>query len=99
MEPIRVNINRDPDGCYYELDPLSRSRIATAHPGVRAAPMVFIGYKSKADFEALHGPLWPQIAMVLSGLDWTRLQALGGVVLHDPVAERDIADVPMGRAA
>lgn len=99
MEPIRININRERDGCYYELDPVSRSQVGAARAEARVAPMVFIGYKSEQDFDALHGPLWLQIARLLTGLSDEELEEFGGVVLYDPVGEREVRSVPVARAA
>ena len=30
-------------------------------------PSVFIGYDTQSDFEVLHGPLWKQVATMLTG--------------------------------
>lgn len=98
MEPIQININRVRDGCYYELHPSSRRRIKEAYPDVRVAPMVFVGYESKDDFEAIQGPMWQQIAVSLAGISWEKLLELGGVVLFD-IRSEDIRPVSRRTAA
>jgi hypothetical protein len=82
--PLVISIGRQSDGCVYGLDVLSRARLQELHPGAHRVPVVFVGYGSKQEFEALHRPMWPQIAQMLTGLSPRRLRELGGVELHDP---------------
>jgi hypothetical protein len=82
--PIVISIGRQSDGCVYGLDVLSRARLQDLHPEVHRVPVVFVGYASKQEFAALHGPMWPQIAQMLTGLATRRLRELGGVELHNP---------------
>jgi hypothetical protein len=88
MTPIKVLIGRQGDGCAYELHPESKARIAKAFPLVKQAPSVFLGYETKAEFEAAHGPHWKQVAIMLSGLTWSQLRKLGGVEIYDPTDHR-----------
>ncbi|MCB9553726.1 MAG: hypothetical protein R3F65_01575 [bacterium] len=99
MKPIQININPEREGCYYELEPLSRRRVKAAYPDVKVAPMVFIGYQTRNDFEAVHGPMWQQVAMVLTGLSMGQLADLGGVDLFDVTTQEIIAHVPLREAA
>lgn len=98
-EPIQININPESDGCYYELEPLSRRRVKAAYPEARMAPMVFIGYPSKADFEAMQGPIWPQIASVLTGLPWDHIIEMGGIEIYDVRDHRPVRHIPAREAA
>lgn len=86
MNPLIINIGRQSDGCAYELDPRSRFEIKSRFPGLHAVPSVFVGYDAKTDFEAMHGPMWKQIAAMLTGLTWEQIQELGGLSLYDPMA-------------
>lgn len=99
MEPIRVNINPAREGCYYELDPSARARVRAVNPEMRVAPMVFVGYERREDFEALQAPLWPSIGQVLTGLSWDRIVALGGLQLYDVTAHERVRDLPDRDAA
>jgi hypothetical protein len=47
-------------------------------------PGVFVGYDTRAEFEELHGPMWKQIAMMLTGLTWEQIESMGGVRIYDP---------------
>lgn len=87
---IKISVGRQGDGGVYELHPLSEMKLMREHPDVRRVPSVFVGYRSKDEFESLHGPLWPQIAMMLTGLSWEQLQQMGGVTIEDVVNGRDI---------
>lgn len=82
--PLRIHIGRQSDGCSYALHPRSASRVKEAFPSARIAPRVFVGFDTQAAFEEAHGPIWDQIAQLLTGLTHAQLQALGGVELYDP---------------
>lgn len=85
--PLIVRIGRQWDGCVYRLHPGTKLRLKAARIRVHSVPTVFIGYTDRAEFEALHGPMWPQIVQMLTGLNPDKLRALGGVELHDPEDE------------
>jgi hypothetical protein len=82
--PLVVSIGRQWDGCTYRLHPLSKRRLKAAHPRIHPVPSLFVGYATRDEFEALHGPMWLQIAQMLTGLGEDKLRALGGLELHDP---------------
>lgn len=84
MSPLVIHIGRQSDGCAYELNPRSRVEILRRFPGVRSVPGVFVGYDTRAEFEELHGPMWKQIAMMLTGLTWEQIESMGGVRIYDP---------------
>jgi len=86
--PLIFNIGRQPDGCVYQLNPKSRVEIKKRFPTARAVPSVFVGYDREADFEALHGPMWRQIATMLTGLTWEQIEEMGGMSLYDPMASQ-----------
>lgn len=90
---ILINIGRQSDGCTYQLHPQSRVEILQRFPGVRPAPSVFVGYETQTEFEEIHGPMWPQIASMLTGLTKRQINQMGGVRLYDPVERREIAKV------
>ncbi len=86
MSTLQIDIGRQSDGCVYMLHPLTRRALEQRFPGVHRIPDVFVGYDTKADFEAMHGPLWKQIATILTGLTWEQIEEMGGVTLYDPRA-------------
>ncbi len=90
---ILIYIGKQGDGCVYELHPRSRRDLKDKYPDVRPAPSVFIGYNTRDEFESLHGPMWPQVAQMLTGLVPSQIRKLGGARIYDPVAEREIAKV------
>lgn len=98
MEPIQININPTRDGCYYELEPLSHERVRNTQTGARA-PMVWIGYKTRQDFEAIHSPMWQQIATALTGLPWERIVEMGGIELYDISTHTHFKHLPERDAA
>ena len=93
MEPLIIQIGRQRDGCTYQLHPSSRARLRKVFPDIRPIPSVFIGYETKSDFETLHGPLWPQIATMLTGLPEEKIEHLGGIKIFDPTEEIEVEQV------
>lgn len=91
MAMILINIGRQSDGCTYQLHPRSSDEIRSRFPHARPVPSVFIGYEAQAEFEALHGPNWRQVALMLTGLSCEQIEAMGGARLYDPVAEQEVA--------
>jgi hypothetical protein len=86
---IRIDVGKQADGCAYELHPSSKAFLARTHGEVRPAPTLFVGYETRDDFEAVHGPMWKQIAMILTGLPWSQLKKLG-VEFFDPAEGKRI---------
>lgn len=86
-QDLVVALGLQNDGATYRLHPTSTARIREVFPEVRVAPSVYVGYATRADFEALHGPIWPQIVILLTGLDEEKLKAkFHRLVLWDPVS-------------
>ncbi len=90
--PLIILVGLQADGATYALEPRSRQRIQEAFPGVPVAPSVFVGYKTREEFEALHGPMWRQIVILLTGVTLERLrETLGEVIVRVPGQSQDIA--------
>lgn len=87
---VRINIGRQTDGCTYALDPRSAAAVSKGYPGVHPAPSIYVGYATRADFETLHGPMWPQIASLLVGLPPEMIKRELNVTLFDPRANQVI---------
>jgi hypothetical protein len=85
--PLVIYVGRQATGCAYELGPLSRRRIKESFPQAKSAPSVFVGYDTKKDFERVHGPIWEQVAAILTGLSADQISKLGGLRIYDPVDE------------
>jgi hypothetical protein len=82
--PLVIYVGRQHDGAVYELGPLSEIRMEDNYPHVQRLPDVMLGYEQKQDFERLHGPLWGQVALMLTGLTPEQVNNLGGVRLYEP---------------
>ena len=93
--PIIILAGLQADGTTYQLHPSSRNRVRERFPSATQAPSVFVGYETQADFESLHGPMWGQIAMMLTGLSLEKLEGLGHVVVRVATTGREFE---VGRA-
>ena len=92
LEKVKIMVGRQGDGCTYSLHPASRRLILQRFHGVHPAPTVFVGYETRDDFERYHGPMWGQIALILTGLSETQLRGLGGFLIYDPMSETVVYD-------
>jgi hypothetical protein len=48
------------------------------------ASSVFVSFDTQWSFERFHGPMWTQIAMLLTGLSEEQIQDLGGFSFVSP---------------
>lgn len=87
--PIKIQVNRQLTGTTYALDGDSRRALEVHFPGIRAAPAVYVSTETDKDFEEIHGKIWKQIALVLTGLPVTKLRELG-VELFDPFSKQTL---------
>jgi hypothetical protein len=85
--PLYIFVGRQHDGAVYELGPRTEMRLEKAFPHARRLPSVLLGYDKQEDFEPLHGPLWEQVAQMLTGLTIAQISDLGGFRLYDPADE------------
>jgi hypothetical protein len=95
---VQINIGRQADGCTYALHPRSAAEITKRYPGVHPAPSIYVGYATRTDFESLHGPMWPQIAALLTGLGLQTMDRELAVTIFDPRADKVIARLPHDQA-
>jgi len=82
---IIVAVGLQSEGATYRMHPTSAARVRKEFPDVHVAPTVYVGYTTKSDFEALHGPMWPQIVILLTGVDENKLlKKFQRLLLWDP---------------
>lgn len=88
-QDIVVAVGFQAEGATYRLHPASTVRIQQAFPGVRVAPSVYVGYATRDEFETLHGPMWPQILTLLTGVGVDKLgEKFRRLLLWDPATGR-----------
>ena len=88
LGPVVILIGRQSDGRSYTLSPSSKKLVRKKFPGSTIAPSVFITTSTHSDFAAVHGPIWDQVAIILTGLSSGQLEQLGGYQIYDPVAQQ-----------
>ena len=86
-QTIQIYFTQKHDGCVYALDPLSRQRIEKEFPHARISSRIFVGFDKEGAFEEVQGPIWNQVARMLTGLTEPQIEALGGIELVDPDTE------------
>lgn len=97
-EKLRILVGRDAAGAVYELDPLSESRVQEAFPEAQGLPQVILGYRHEGEFQTLHGPHWPVVGTLLTGLTLEQIRQLGGMRLYSPREKAVVWDWPTATA-
>lgn len=78
-DKLNISIKFEPNGATYGLDPLSEDRVRERFPEAQGLPLVFFGYDKEAECEQRHGPLWPLVGTLLTGLTLEQIKELGGL--------------------
>jgi hypothetical protein len=92
LGPVEIYIGRQSDGCAYGLHPNSRVLIKRRFPHARPLESVFIRTEDRPDAEDGQSAVWPQVALLLTGLSEQELQELGGYRLYDPVEQKSLRE-------
>ena len=91
MGPIVIYRSLNREGATFALKPSSRELLKERlGDAVHIRPRVFIAHETRADYDAVHTDLAPQIVQLLTGLSVQHLEELGGVAFRDPETETDI---------
>jgi hypothetical protein len=85
--PVVILLGRQTDGNTYSLHPNSLKLIRRHFPQVRPQPTVFIGSDTQAGSEAAGGPIYDQVAILLTGLSPEKLATIGGYRIVDPITD------------
>jgi hypothetical protein len=92
-EPVVVLIGRQSHGVAYGLYPTSLTRIQQQFPQAHPKETVFIGTGNQAGAEASRGPIFEQVALLLTGLSREELLAAGGFRVVDPLTDLVLYDL------
>lgn len=90
---VEIIINRQGDGCTYSLTPSSWKLISKSFPGSKLTPSVFIATPTPFDLERDHGPIWEQVAKILTGLNAEQIAQVGGYRVIERRDRRVLRDV------
>jgi hypothetical protein len=83
MDKVVIQVGRQLDGYTFRLDPRSRAEIAESLPKPLPATSVFVSFETREGLERVYGPMWQQVAILLTGLSEAQLGNLGGSVFID----------------
>ncbi|MFY9820235.1 MAG: hypothetical protein WAM82_02565 [Thermoanaerobaculia bacterium] len=84
MSPIVIEVGKQMNGATFRLSPKTEAMLASRIPNWSPASSIFVSFDTQWDFDRLHGPMWTQIAMLLTGLSEEQIQDLGGFVFMTP---------------
>lgn len=84
MSQIVVEVGKEMNGATFRLSPKARAMLASRFPERSPASSVFVSFDARENFEHMHGPMWTQIVMLLTGLSEAQIQDLGGFTFVIP---------------
>lgn len=87
---IIINIGIQFDGYVFQLQPKSKKWLKENYPDVQTVSSIFIGFEKMKDAEQIHGKIWEQISMLLTGLSIEQLNKLGGFSVYSPSSRKEV---------
>lgn len=89
MSPIVVEVGKQMNGATFRLSPKTEVMLASRIPDWSPASSIFVSFDTQWDFDRLHGPMWTQIAMLLTGFSEEQIQSFGGLIFMSP-ADKEV---------
>jgi hypothetical protein len=80
---LTIEMTTQGNGWTFRLNPESRSALQQRFKKVAIGSSIFVGTDTRRSYEDIHGPMWDQIAMLLTGLSLRQIEALGGYQIVD----------------
>ncbi len=87
VAPLEIIAVPTVGGTEYRLHPKGQERILREYPNSRLVPQVFWSRETQHDYESTHGPIWNQVAILLTGLSEEQISKLGGYTIYVPGGE------------
>lgn len=85
MPKVVIEVGKQMDGATFRLSPKTRAFLSSRFKNLRPPTSVFVSNETASDFEHYYGPLREQVVMILTGLEESDLQKVGGVEFVTPV--------------
>ena len=96
LEKLTIYVGRDMDGFTFRLRPKSLEEIKgflrKTDSDASPLPQVSIGYDVRTDFESINGSIFPHIQQLLTGLDESDIEKIGGVQFVDATSQQVLYD-------
>lgn len=81
---VEVEVGWQTYSAFYDLDYPSEELIQAAYPDAKILDRLVVRCKTREDLVEQQRPLWPQIAVLLTGLSLEQLARLGGYRIVEP---------------
>jgi hypothetical protein len=96
---VLIFMRRQDSSADFSLHPHTRTLIHRRFPKARPVSSITIDWMTKSDFEQQQGPIWDQIATMLTGLNVEQLDSLDGYQVYDLKSEQTRFDSQVAHAA
>lgn len=80
---LTIEMTTQGNGWTFRLSPKSRSLLVQRFGQASIGSSVFVGTDSRRSYEEIHGPMWDQIVLLLTGLSLDQVDTLGGYQVID----------------
>lgn len=92
---LTIEMTTQGNGWTFRLDPKSRSLLTQRFDHASIGSSVFVGTDTRRSYEDIHGTMWNQIVLLLTGLSPDQIEELGGYQIIDVRSGRMIS--PRGK--
>jgi len=92
---LTIEMTTQGNGWTFRLDPKSHALLTQRFDQIAIGSSIFVGTDTRRSYEEIHGPMWDQIALLLTGLSLDQIEALGGYQVVDVRSGRALS--PRGR--
>jgi len=79
LAPLTVVSIATSEGTDFELEPASQERILAHFPNARLVGTLSYSDEVRQDYETIHGPIWDQVIIGLTGISEAAIASLGGI--------------------
>ena len=91
MFSIVIDVGKQMNGAAFRLNPETKRVLASRIPDWSpASDSIFIWSDRQWDFERMRGPMWTQVAMLLTGLNESQIKELGGFKFVSPADHHQV---------
>lgn len=88
---IVVDVGKQSNGATFRLNHRTKSMLTSCIPGWSPpSDSLFVAADRQWDYERMHGPMWAQIVMLLTGLNEEQVRDLGGFRFVSPADDDEV---------
>ena len=93
---LTLEMTTQGNGWTFRLSPKTHALLKQRFDHAAIGSSLFVGTDTRRSYEEIHGPMWDQIALLLTGLSLDQIEELGGYQVVDVRSGKMLS--PRGRS-